>query len=408
MRRDVLLTVGTRVLITVAGLAAGIVTARFLGERGRGEYFFGVTVAAGIVQFANLGLHASNTYQVASERSLLRGLTANSLWVSIVLGGGGGVAVAAVLQLTGAFPDLPDRTFWLAAAIAPASLFFLLGANLLVGVQRIGEFNAVEAGSRVFLLLALLGAGLAAWGASGFLAVSAVAWTIVAVVLLGLILREGDRRLTFDRAVFAAGYRYAARSYAIAVFGYLVLRGNVFLLEHSKGSNEVGEFSIATQAADAIAIVPTSMALVLFPALVRDRAGSWARTVRATAVTSATLTAVCVFFALFARPLIRIVFGAQYLPAAPMLRLLLPGIVCVGATAVLGQYLGALGQPRAFVALWAGAVALALGLGALLIPDHGGQGAAIALSVTYGAVLAGVLMLGLRHSAAERRAASVP
>ena len=119
MLRQIALTAGTRLGLTVFGLVTSIVTARFLGQSGRGDYFFMVTLAALIVQFANLGLPSSNTYFAARDPERTPQLVANALWVSLGVGGGLGVGIALFAHAVGMLQDTPASYLWLAAALAP-------------------------------------------------------------------------------------------------------------------------------------------------------------------------------------------------------------------------------------------------------------------------------------------------
>lgn len=388
-------TVATRAAMLAAGLAASVITARFLGPAGRGEYFFVVTLAAAVVQFGSLGLQASNTYLVATDRSLLGRLVANSVLVALVAGTVGGAAVAAASDLFGLFPGTPGHLLWFVVALAPLTLFFLLGMNLLVGTGRIGVFNLLEAASQLVLLAVLGTAGALALGVAGFLTASAIGWAIVAALLLALLVgREIDLR--FDADVFRRGLGFAAKSYLVVLLGFFVLRANVFLVQHFVGAKELGYYSIAAQVADALVLVPTSVALVLFPRLVSERATSWDSTRRACIATGLFLAGICVVVALVAHPLVRLAFGADFEPAVPVLRLMLPGVLAVGMTTVLSQYLAAIGLPRMLVGVWAGGFAVALLLGALLVRERASEGAAIALSTTY-ALLFLAMLLTARH-----------
>jgi len=87
-KNDVLQTVLTRLFINVLAFGSSILTARFLGPAGRGDYFVVVTFAGMVMQFGNLGLQSSNTYYAARDPRNLGPLLANSLWISM-LGGGG-------------------------------------------------------------------------------------------------------------------------------------------------------------------------------------------------------------------------------------------------------------------------------------------------------------------------------
>ncbi len=86
LRRNVLETYGTRVLVVAVSLATAVVIARVLGPAGRGMYAVAVAVGAIGAQFGNLGLHASNTYYVSKDRALLPALIGNTLAVVFAAG----------------------------------------------------------------------------------------------------------------------------------------------------------------------------------------------------------------------------------------------------------------------------------------------------------------------------------
>jgi O-antigen/teichoic acid export membrane protein len=87
--RKVAETFGTRILLIGIGLVTSVIVARILGPDGRGLYAVAATIGAIGVQFGNLGLHASNTYYVARDRSLLPALVGNPLLIGFVFGGFG-------------------------------------------------------------------------------------------------------------------------------------------------------------------------------------------------------------------------------------------------------------------------------------------------------------------------------
>ncbi len=404
MRRDVLITLGARLVMLVGGFGASIVTARALGPSGRGNYALIVTLSATAVQFANLGLHSSNSYLVARSRDELHALVANSVWVSLAAGFGGGAAGALVVTHWDLFPHTPDRDVWLTAALVPPSLFFLLGVNLLVGLGELRLFNLFEAASAFTLLLFLGGAAVLGLNVAGFLATSALAWWLIAGVLLLVLQREAGRSWRLSSTAFRSGLRYATKAYIVALLGFLVLRCNFFLLARLAAPNQIGYFSVAAQLADVLALVPTAAAIVIFPRLVKEQTESWERTVGTAKAVAVGLTALCLLTALVAGPLVRLAFGASFEPAVDTVRWMLPGVLALGVATVFSQYVAALGIPRRVIAIWAIALAAMIGLGRGLIPTHGDTGAAAAYSLVYCLVL--VLVFALAYSL--RREAAGP
>jgi O-antigen/teichoic acid export membrane protein len=218
-----------------------------------------------------------------------------------------------------------------------------------------------------------------------------------AATLLLLLLRLSPSPPCIDVGIFASGFRYALKAYVIAVLGFLVLRSNVFLIEHVNGSTELGYFSVAAQVADVIVILPTSVGLVLFPGLVRTPASAWSTTVRASAVVAAVVAATCLVVGVFSTTFVRLAFGAEFADAAPVLRWMLPGVIAVAVATVLSQYLASLGMPKLLVGVWLLGFGVVLALGIALIPDHGARGAAAATSAAYFVVLALLFWLSVHY-----------
>lgn len=397
MFRRVTLTVTSRLALTVFGLLASIISARALGEAGRGDYFFMVTLSATIVQFTNFGLPVAATYYIAQDRRLASSVVANAGWVSVIAAAGTGVCVALVAHAVGALQDTPVRFLLLAAFLSAPSLFFTIVANVLTGQERFAHFNVLEALSRAIALSAVVVAAVVGAGAGGFVGATIAAWALAGAATAWAALRGNKVRVRFDAELFGRGFRYATKAYVITLLAFLVLRANIFLLRRHFGPAELGLYSVAAQISDVLAIVPQSVALVLFPRLIRQAGDRWTATKRAAVSTACLMALVCGFAAIVSGPMIRLLYGASYAPSASVLRIMLPGVACLGVANILSQYLSAEGNPRVLLGLWGGAAALVVALSVLLIPDHAGAGAAAALSITYALVLAGMYVIARRH-----------
>lgn len=398
INRDVLWTMAVRIAVAFGGVLASVLTARYLSPASRGDYFLVYTLAQTLAQFGNLGLHSSNTYLVAQDNALAGALLANSLWTALIAGGLGSSIVVLLLRTDGAWAV---NGLWLTTVLTPAILFYLLGANLLVGLRQIATFNKIQLAGSYLVLLCLTVAAIAGAGPAGFLAASAFGWSLMSGVLL-LVLRQGAvSSFRFRPEVFLNGLRFALKAYAAALFAFLVVRGNVFLLNELKSSQQVGYYSVASQVADAMTILPQSVALVLFPMLVIAGGGQFRVTLKNMAAVGVLLAAACITVGVFAEPFVRVVFGENFLPSVPALRWLLPSVFCLGLTSIASQYLAAFGFPISVVLVWLAGVAISLSLGWLLIPLRGEVGAAMATSVAHLCMLVAIFVLCVRHARAN-------
>jgi len=385
---------GGRVLALVAGATASVMTARYLQPAGRGEFFLAVTTAQLIAQFGNLGLPSANTYFVARDRDWTAALITNSLWIAFAA-----VPVIAVLALwspLGALLGVTTMTRVFAIVVSPILVFTLLGSAMLVGLGRVGTYSAIQtlvsASALPFMLVAV-------WfhaGKGGFLLASLLGSLATAVALWRTLRRDADRSVRFRGDAFVATFRYSTKAYLATLAGFLILRINVFLLHAVAGPAAVGQYAVASQIADTLALVPQSIAVVLFPRLAAS-ADKRMRTMGVHGAATAGLLAVmCAATWIAAEWGIRFAFGAAFAPAVAVLRVLLPGVFFLGVLAIVSQYLAASGFPTSVVAAWLVAVAVDAVLARALILRFGAVGAGIALSITYAGLLLVLIALSWR------------
>jgi len=389
-----------RLFRLAAGVIVAIVTSRFLGPAGRGEYFIVVTLAAVIAQFGNLGLHSSNTYYAARDPKLVPSIIGNTVWVSLLSGGGLAAGVLAAAYLFDVFGGGATRSLWFVLFLAPLGLLFLLGENLLLGLGRTILFNTIEILSATLLVVLHLVSIVSFPTSAGFLAARTAGVLLSSAGTLGFLLRISPSRFAFDTSVFRLGFGYAARAYLVALLGYLVLRTNVFLLQFHGGFEEVGLYSVASQVADAMEIIPTSVSLVLFPKLLHQADGGWMMMQRSLIQVAQVMLAACLAVAVASGVLVDVAFGPEFVRSGSMLRLLLPQVFFISLTSIVSQFIAAKGMPLAILGIWIVGLVIAVLLGSVLIPIYGGDGAAAALSLAYAVtfVLVVTLAFGRRDA----------
>ena len=397
---DVALSLVTRVVVMAAGLLVSVLTARALGVAGRGEYFYVVTLANLAAQFGNLGLASSNTYALAKDHSLLPRLAANSFWVSAVVGV---VSVVGVLTLEAARGDSSRMELTICLLLmVPNMIYRLLASNLLVGLSRIRQYNYFQLGSTGFQLAAIAFATWIAWGVGTILWFSALSGVMAAAVLWLMLRQLHPITWRFDWQVFRSHLGYANRAYVATLLVYGVSRASVLLLDHYSDKTEIGLYSVAMQLADALVVVPTTVAMVLFPDLVKGPADCrFARTMRVAGQIALIMAALCVITGWVAVRIVPAIFGESFTPAVGILWWMLPGVFAFSLATIVSQYLAVHGIPPANVWTWLGGLVFLLASGSHLIPRWGVLGAAVSLSFTYVLMAITIVLLALRYSAWE-------
>jgi O-antigen/teichoic acid export membrane protein len=384
--RKVTETYATRVLLIGIGLVATVIVARLLGPEGRGLYAVAAATGALGVQFGNLGLHTANVYLVARDPDTLAPLVGNSLAVSFGFGGVISLILGVVFLRFPNLISLHGAMLFLALIWIPLGLAYLLMQNLMLGVHDVRGYNLLEVASRVLPLVLIAGLIFSQRGTVvSFFAAGEVA------LVVGCVGAWGRLRVRFARApalslpLFRASIRYAAKAYVAAFFAFLVLRADLFMVRHMLGVEQAGYYSIAASMADYISVLAAVIGTILFPKLsaMTEIDAKLRFTRKAAWGTAGILFPLLAIAALAARPVVQLLFGVAFMPAALAFVFLMPGMLFLGVNCVAVQLLNSLGYPSSVVFIWGLCSVFNIGVNLWAIPHDGIVGAAIVSSISY-------------------------
>lgn len=403
--RNTAATLSTRVAVVCIGVLSTIVLARLLGPAGRGLFATAATVAAIGMQIGNLGLHSSNTFYAARERTLLPRLVANSVLVSLGTGSLTGLGLWVVFSI---WPQTSLLAGWLLALALlwiPLGIAYALLQGLLIGIEDFRGFNRIEVSTKAVglgliapLVLFRVLSPASAFGVG-------LASLILGVVLVLLRLRphlHEAPKPSLD--VLRSNARYGLKAYLAAFFAFVVLRADLLMVQRMLGPEPAGYYSVATALGELVMMIGATIGSVLFPRLsaTRDDAAKWRLTKRAVWAAALAMVPVAAAAALLADPLIRVLFGGAFSPATAAFASLMPGILFLGIQLVTVQFLNSIGFPKEVVVVWASALMLNIGTNFYMIPAYGIVGASVTASLTYFVVFLGVLVITWRRVYAER------
>jgi len=382
--RDGAYLLSLRVGTLVVSAASGIMVARVLGPEGKGVVHMVILLPQFVASLGSFGLRASSTYfcgRGRSTRSVLR-----IVYGMAALLGGTYLAIgllgleplrATILQ------GIETRWIILGLCLIPVYLFWFFADSVLHGTFRFGRHTAYQflsLGLRIGLLLVLLlilDRGVP--GAVFAYAAAAAIPALLTVVSAWTGAKPGGEPVTRGEML-----RYGLQVH----WGNLAQRANLsldsFLINPFVGPAGVGLYSVAVMLAQLSWLAPGAMSEVLFPRVAagkHDDTAQLSAFLGRTALLLATVPALGL--ALLGRPLIGLVYGAEYLPATTALWALLPGVIALSLGMVLSQYLAGIGRP-VYNSIGS-VIALAVNLAALftLVPRYGIVGAGIATSMAY-------------------------
>jgi O-antigen/teichoic acid export membrane protein len=384
--RKVAETYATRILISIAGLVTTVMVARLLGPEGRGIYAVAMTTGLLGVQFGNLGLHTANVYLVAQRPDSLRSLTRNSVAISFGFGGLIAVVMAVVLAAEPGLISLHGVMLTLALIWIPFGLAYLLLQHLMLGVHDVRGYNLLEIVNKLLPPILMAGLVMAGGVSIGSLFATSLFALLLCCAWSWLRLRRGfGHEGSMSRELFQSSFHYASKAYLAALFAFLVLRADLFMVQHMLGPEQAGYYSIASSMADYVSVFAVVISTILFPKLsaMNDTEAKLRMTWRVVWGTIGLLLPMLLVSSLLARPIVRLLFGVAFMPAASAFVLLMPGMLFLGINVVAVQFLSSIGYPRSVVINWAVCCVINIAVNVWVIPRYGIAGASVISSISY-------------------------
>jgi O-antigen/teichoic acid export membrane protein len=374
-------------LIQLLNVVTGVILARTLGPSGRGELAAVVLWPTMLWTVGNLGVVDSVTFhsarRTAPQRSIVSTSLAIALVQSAVLVAIGLVLVPLVLAKQEA-SVVRDCMIFLASI--PTSLVTLYLASVLNGTHRFVPFNVVRA--TVFLGNA---AGLVALAIASELTVTsamiAYLGSQVLTVLIAVIfvLPSSGPPSRPQRLLAREMLAYGWRSQLSTISNLLNERVDQLVISIVLAPASLGLYVVAWTMTSLSSMIGYSVTFAALPRVAQAKSAEErrARAHRYVFLTFISTAAVTVPVLLLAPEILRIVFGADFVQATGVTRVLLVASIPLGTARVLEAVLKGMNRPlHAGFAEGAGLIVTAVGLAALL-PTLGLMGAAITSLAAY-------------------------
>jgi O-antigen/teichoic acid export membrane protein len=397
--RNTVEVLALRGLGTPLGLGLVVLQSRALEPAGRGGYVIavlGVTLITRLL--GDLGTAATN--QMATDPKRVAPWAATALRASIVLGLVGALLLAVSPQLVELVPsdwiaNVPQRIAILTAlAVTPALVSRCL-SGIMLGAGRTRLWSVIQVlpnavSVTAFLVLVLVldygVEGAIAGFVAGHVVTSIVALVTTYRIWGGWLFRHLPWRYLTQLVRLAA---------AMGLGSFLTLlnyRIELILLQSQDGDDAAGIYSNAVTVAESLWLITTAIATAIWVPILHESEDRAARLVMRSAVKGLLfLTLGAVVTAIVAPFLVPLVFSDAFEPSVGPLLWLLPGIIVYGPVQVLTAYVSVRrGRPAYALIGPLSSLVVTIGLAALLIPERGATGAAIACTVGYVVGAAGI------------------
>lgn len=393
---------------TPIALLLVVLQSRFLEPAGRGAFVvavLGVTIFSRLL--GQLGVAVVN--RMAEPGVDLRRLFQRALALGVVLGAAGSGIVFAVGSAT---EDLTADVALLAALALVPNVLWQTVSGVLLGLARVRLWNYIQILPPVLtvvgmaVLVVVLDGGVA--GAVGAWAAANAVTAVVALAAAHRAWRPADIPNVVD-PVSRALARFAITMGAVQVVNLVSYRAELFILRRFESLADVGIYSIAMQAAEAMWLVAGALATAVTAPAVHETERRAAQLIARSGLRALLLTAgVAVVVAAAAPFLIPVLFGDDFSDSVEPLWVLLPGVVAYAPVTVLVVYLSVRrGRPRLSLAVSVVAMVVTTASAFAFIPSWGTTGAALASTLGYiaGGALAWIFFLRLVKGGPRRRSA---
>lgn len=384
--RNTVETLLFRGLSTPIALLLVVLQSRFLEPSGRGAF---VLAVLGVTIFSRLlgQLGVAVTNRMADPDVDLRRLVHRALALGVVLGAAG----STIVFLVGASSDdLGPRVALLAALALVPNVLWQTVSGVLLGLARVRLWNYIQILPPVLTVVGMVAFVVVAdWGVPGAVGAWAAANGVTAVVALAAThhaWRPADIPNVVD-PVSRALAAFAITMGAVQVVNLISYRVELFILRRFEELSDVGIYSIAMQAAEAMWLVAGALATAVTAPAVHETEGRARKLIARSATRALLLTAaVAVVVGVAAPVLIPLLFGEDFSDSVRPLWVLLPGIVAYAPVTVLVVYLSVRrGRPRLSLAVSVMAMVVTTAAALAFIPPWGATGAALASTLGYAA-----------------------
>jgi len=388
--KNSIITFFTEILIFIFGFVTMIILARILGPTGKGIYSLILLIPGLMVAFGNFGIGSANIYFIGSKKYKIQDIVSHSVISAIVLG------LILILIFWGMLQFSPFQKFihsnqisplylWIIVLFIPLSFLLIFFRGIIGGKGEITNYNKTRilegaiSLAAIIIFLLILKRGI-------FGAVISYVLSIVGASLLSIFLvkKITKFRLSLNKNLLKDSTIYGGKVYLANTVSFLNYRLDMLLIAVFLVPAAVGLYSIAVGIAEKLFMFSGALAIVLFPKIssLSDFEAT-AFTPKVARHTFFLMIIASLLLAAISTPLIKILFGDNFLPSVLPLLILLPGIIAFGIGGVLAADLCGRGKPE--FSLYSSLTCLIVNiiLNLLLIPHWGISGAAFASTISY-------------------------
>jgi O-antigen/teichoic acid export membrane protein len=392
--KNIIAVFSTKIFVLLIGLIGSVLIARGLGVEGRGIYAALLIYPSLLNAITEGGMRQAAIIFIGKKKAPDAEII-GTLFTYIIFAGIGGYAAVYFLQFY--FGDeLFTHVMMLAAAgILPTTLAVNAIKGVFLGKERINQFNKANWLQKCLFvgLIAIL------YFSQTLTVTTAIMATLSAAIFnmaqaLSFLRANETLSFRFKKEVFWPMFKLGI-VYAIALsFMTANYRIDILILSWISLPSELGNYAVAVQLGELLWQLPKAVLVVLMAKTANSKGKSIVGTVAKTCRLTLLLTILSAIpLGIACYYLITPIFGIGFANSYIMLIYMLPGLILGALFKTIHSYFAGQGKPYITIWLMGFVVATNITLNFLIIPILGGQGAAIATSVSYIIAAVGSIVL---------------
>ncbi len=377
-----------RILTPLAGFLLFVVVSRKLGPLGLGKYSLILTLFTVTQHLPFLGLHSYIVREVAKNKNLIPPFISNMLFISLAVSLAVSGAVYFGVKSLQYPPDVVRAVMILTIAIL-VNTAASLSELILIGAEKM-QWIAYAALTENIVRLLLSGGGVMAGYGLLYLTVilaltrggSALAYFLYLSKLFPSALQS-----RLDPSFCKGLLKTCPVFLAIHLLTVVLFRVDFLMLSKLRSFEELGFYTAAYRIMEVCTLLSSTFLLALFPMLSRLQMADPAELEKLTRNTTKYLFLAMMFLGvsifISAGPVISLLYGPQYGPAARVLKYMIVAVLFICLDQIFAGLLLAAGrQKEDLKALCFSAIVYVILL-AVFIPKYGVYGAAWATALAY-------------------------
>ncbi len=387
--KNTLLTFFVRVATALATIIITVIIARVLGPRGQGIYSIAVLFPSLLLIFTGLGLNSAIVYFLGKEKYPSRQILGTSIIVNFLISIFTVLIGLVIIFLFGEnfFPDIERIYLFLSLSLVPLILFFNLGCQAFLGLQKIKKYNFISFfQSGLFLIFLAILLLVMHFGVTVTILSQIFSYALALLLLIFIIVKETkgiDFRINFQ--YLKESLVYGVKVYLSGIFDFLHSRIDLFFINFFLNPFSAGIYFASVRLAEGVWLFSISTGTILLPKVASEKDPKRLKEFTPLVCRNVLAISLLIILALLIISgwLIAFLYSVEFLNAVAPFRILLVGILAVSGWHILANDLSARGKPMLNTYAIGASVILNIILNILFIPKWGINGAALATTVSY-------------------------